>query len=99
MSHTIAGSFSSRLGKVGVKAARAAENIAAGQTSLREVLADWMQSSGHRANMMMREAARVGLARADGPGGPYWALVIAAPEPPLPRRGEPTYRFGPAWPF
>ncbi|WP_293863052.1 CAP domain-containing protein [uncultured Alsobacter sp.] len=82
MSHDVGGSFRSRLAAGGVKAARAAENIGAGQTSLAQMLADWMTSPGHRDNLMMREATRIGLASVQGPGGPYWALVIASPEPP-----------------
>jgi uncharacterized protein YkwD len=98
MSHDVAGSFSSRLASVGVKAGRAAENIAAGQNGLGQVLADWMQSSGHRANMMMRDATRVGLARAAGPGGPFWALVIATPEP-VQRPTDTAPRLWPTAPF
>lgn len=98
MSHDVAGSFSSRLAKAGVRSTRAAENIAAGQVSLSQVLADWMESSGHRANLLMRDATRVGLARVDGRGGPYWALVIAAPEP-VQRPTNTAPRLGPALPF
>lgn len=87
MSHDVGGSFQSRLAAGGIKAARAAENVGAGQRSLDEILRDWMASSGHRDNLMMREATRIGLARSEGRGGPYWALVLASPEP-LPRRSE-----------
>lgn len=98
MSHDVAGSFSSRLARAGVTAGRAAENIAAGQSSLDQVLADWMQSSGHRANIMMRDATRVGVARADAPGGPFWALVIATPEP-VQRPSGTAPRLWPTLPF
>ena len=87
MSHDVGGSFQSRLAAGGVKASRAAENVGAGQRSLDEILRDWMASSGHRDNLMMRDATRIGLARSEGRGGPYWALVLASPEP-LPRRSE-----------
>ena len=87
MSHDVGGSFRSRLAAGGIKSARAAENIGAGQSSLAQILSDWMTSPGHRDNLMMREATRIGLASVQGPGGPYWALVIASPEP-KPRRAD-----------
>lgn len=50
-----------------------AENIAKGQGSLQEVVADWMASAGHRKNMLNRKAAEYGLARASGN---IWVLVL-----------------------
>jgi uncharacterized protein YkwD len=40
-----------RLTKAGIKYRKAAENIAAGQTSAAQVVASWLQSSGHRRNI------------------------------------------------
>ena len=85
MSHDVGGSFSSRIAAAGIRTAQAAENIAAGQRSLAEAMASWTASSGHRANMLSRPMTRIGVARADGAGGPFWAMILAAPEPP-PRR-------------
>lgn len=42
--------------------AAVAENIAMGQKSSREVVAAWMASSGHRANILNRRYARIGVA-------------------------------------
>jgi len=39
-----------------------AENIAMGQRSSREVVGDWMNSSGHRANILNRSHRRIGVA-------------------------------------
>jgi len=39
-----------------------AENIAMGQRSSREVVRDWMGSSGHRANILNRSYRRIGAA-------------------------------------
>jgi uncharacterized protein YkwD len=89
MSHDVVGSLQSRLARAGIRAGRAGENVAAGHTTLTEVLAAWMRSSGHRDNLLMRDATRIGLARSDGRGGPYWALVVASPEPSE-RRSEPS---------
>jgi uncharacterized protein YkwD len=84
MSHEIGGTFPSRLQAAGIGASAAAENIAVGQADIAEAMKAWETSSGHRKNMLMSNATRVGLARAYGGGRPYWALILAAPE--LPRR-------------
>ena len=39
-----------------------AENIAMGQRSSKEVVRDWMSSSGHRANILNRSYRRIGAA-------------------------------------
>ncbi len=49
MSHEIGGSFSSRIRKAGIQAGAASENVAMGQTSLRETMDSWKASSGHRS--------------------------------------------------
>lgn len=56
-----------------------AENIAQGQVSGREVMADWMASPGHRRNILNRKVREYGLAVADMAGGPVWVLVLARP--------------------
>ncbi len=50
-----------------------AENIAAGQTSAKAVVAAWMKSSGHRTNILKcsNKAIGVGVARG-GRYGIYW---------------------------
>jgi uncharacterized protein YkwD len=85
MSHDVAGSFSSRIKAAGIRAYAAAENVAMGQASLAEALADWQKSAGHRKNLLLSAATRIGLAKAvgQGPRGAvqYWALILAGPEP------------------
>ena len=50
-----------------------AENIAMGQTSATEAVSSWMQSSGHRANMLDRGHTRIGVAVAHAANGvAYW---------------------------
>ncbi|MGQ9576094.1 MAG: CAP domain-containing protein [Thermoguttaceae bacterium] len=52
-----------------------AENIAMGQRTVREVLADWMRSPGHRANILNRGHRRIGAAAFQTPSGTfYWCL-------------------------
>jgi uncharacterized protein YkwD len=49
------------------------ENIALGQESVREVVRDWMNSPGHRANILHQGYRRIGVAAFARPGGRiYW---------------------------
>lgn len=50
-----------------------AENIAMGQRSSTEVVRDWMNSSGHRANILNRSHRRIGVAAYRTESGTiYW---------------------------
>lgn len=50
-----------------------AENIAMGQQTADEAVRDWMNSSGHRANILNRRHTRIGIAAYVMPGGRiYW---------------------------
>jgi uncharacterized protein YkwD len=54
-----------------------AENLGAGQRSPESVVAAWMKSPGHRANILSPDASEVGVGHAYGDGtryGHYWAL-------------------------
>jgi uncharacterized protein YkwD len=77
ISHSAAGSFSSRVAKL--RKSRAAENIAAGFLSFAETLKQWENSTGHRANLLMPGAKKVGVASVANARSPYrmfWAMVI-----------------------
>ena len=77
ISHSAAGSFSSRV--AGLRKSRAAENIAAGFLSFTETLKQWENSAGHRANLLMPGAKKVGVASVANARSPYrmfWAMVI-----------------------
>lgn len=53
--------------------AAVAENIAAGQGSSHEAVNDWMNSPGHRANILNGGYSRIGVAAYRGPDGQvYW---------------------------
>lgn len=60
------------------------ENIAAGQKSADEVMAGWLASPGHCANIMDRWFTEMGSAYALGGGGrdnhPYWTQVFGTPK-------------------
>jgi len=77
LDHEAAGSFSSRVASAGSR--HAAENIAYGYDSFTKTLDQWIRSSGHRENLLMQGASRVGVASAKSSttGRTYWALVIA----------------------
>ena len=55
-------SFSSALSESGVSYLRAGENIASGQKSASEVVNAWMNSPGHRANILNSSYSRIGSA-------------------------------------
>jgi uncharacterized protein YkwD len=71
------GSFGNRMEKFGIMG-YAAENLSAGSSSVGGAVNRWKASPGHDRNLLMPEARRIGLARADAQGGygRYWALVL-----------------------
>lgn len=53
------------------------ENVAAGFTSPQSVIAGWMRSAGHRANILSKSFKSIGVARAKGSNGRwYYAQVF-----------------------
>jgi uncharacterized protein YkwD len=77
VSHSAGGSFTTRI--AALRKSRAAENIGAGFLSFAEMLKQWEDSTGHRENLLMAGARRVGVASVDNPKSPYrkfWAMVI-----------------------
>jgi len=78
VSHDVGGAFSVRVAKL--RKSKAAENIAAGFLSFPETLKQWEESPGHRANLLMPGARKVGVASVANPKSPYrmfWAMVIS----------------------
>jgi len=70
----------SRARRAGYRACLIAENIAAGQKDAAAVMEGWMNSDGHRRNILLRDVQSFGLALAKGRDGrPYWVLVLARP--------------------
>jgi len=68
--------MSDRIAATGYDYCWAGENIAQGHPSQSAVFSAWMNSAGHRANMMSSQATEFGLARAPGN---YWVLLVARP--------------------
>lgn len=80
LSHEVDGDFESRMNHGGFKKQAGAENVGAGHSDVADTLASWQRSTGHRANLLMPEAIRFGMARADAPEArykTYWALIVA----------------------
>jgi uncharacterized protein YkwD len=90
MDHAVLRPLSDRVANL--KAERAAENLAQGDDTFAKALAQWIGSYGHRKNLLMHEATRVGIASAKSPksGETYWAMVIAGPEPKREGRAKGT---------
>ncbi len=79
MSHStgLGRDFASRMRANGIRIA--GENIAHGRFGTAEVLEVWMNSSGHRANMLNPDFSSFGLAYAVDPADSsrrYWVMVL-----------------------
>ena len=81
LAHSSGGrNLTQRLDALGYAWQGAAENVAAGQTRLALVLADWVSSPLHCANLMNASYSEAGLAcQRASDGTPYWTLVLAKP--------------------
>ncbi|MGW2084503.1 CAP domain-containing protein [Streptomyces sp. NPDC001880] len=62
-----------RASKAGVRGL-AAENIARGQADAEAVMDSWMNSDGHRANILDCDYKTLGVGVHYGSGGPWWTL-------------------------
>jgi uncharacterized YkwD family protein len=60
----------------GVNVENASENIAEGQDSSQEVVADWMTSPGHKRNILSSYATEMGVGMVKGDKGTYWVQVF-----------------------
>ncbi|RDG39875.1 CAP domain-containing protein [Streptomyces corynorhini] len=60
-----------RADKAGVKNL-GGENIARGQATAQAVMESWMNSDGHRANILNCDYTRLGVGVHTGAGGPWW---------------------------
>ncbi len=76
LDHDVVGNFNVRVAPS--KAGSAAENIAYGYDSFPKTLGQWINSPGHRRNLLLKGASKVGVANAKSASGKtYWAMVIA----------------------
>jgi uncharacterized protein YkwD len=76
LDHNVLAPFNSRVASSGPD--RAAENIAYGYDNFGKTLDQWIGSDGHRKNLLLHGATRVGVASSkSSTGRTYWAMVIA----------------------
>ncbi|MDM7943253.1 MAG: CAP domain-containing protein [Hydrogenophaga sp.] len=74
--------FSRRITDEGYAWSRAGENIAAGQSSVSDVVSGWLASPGHCANIMraeFRDVAVSCVSQAGSSYGRYWTMSLARP--------------------
>jgi uncharacterized protein YkwD len=64
-----------RAERAGIDYSRA-ENIAFGQADATAVMEAWLESPGHRANILDCELTKLGVGVAEGPGGPWWTQLF-----------------------
>ncbi len=65
-----------RAAAAGSRCRTVGENIACGQRSAAEVVRGWMNSPGHRANILRPEFTRIGVGLAGGGrAGTYWTAL------------------------
>lgn len=57
------------------------ENVASGQSTPEQVVAEWLGSARHCANIMSADYTEMGVAVASSAHGVYWAQVFGAPAP------------------
>ncbi len=76
LDHNALAPFSSRIGRSGLS--YAAENIAYGYSDFASTLKQWINSAGHRANLLLHGARWIGVAHAQNGHRVYWAMVIGA---------------------
>ena len=53
-----------------------AENLAWGYPQSSQIINGWMNSPGHRRNMLHPRIEEYGIGITQGPKGPYWVLVV-----------------------
>jgi uncharacterized protein YkwD len=74
--------FDQRITGAGYSWSFAGENIAAGQTSIEQVMNDWLKSPGHCANVMNGNYTEVGVTCVKNDSSTYkqyWAMELGRP--------------------
>lgn len=69
-------SFSTALRQAGVSYMGSGENIAYGQRNPKEVMDGWMNSSGHRANILNSNYKNIGIGYYESNGVKYWVQLF-----------------------
>ncbi len=83
MDNDVGRPFHERMRKAGLGGGVAVENVGVGYHTLAEAFSGWRDSPTHRANMLNRGVARMGIGTAYAPASKYkvfWALILAGPD-------------------
>jgi uncharacterized protein YkwD len=81
LTHEVSGDFTSRINGAGFTNSGAVENVGASHATADAAINSWINSPYHRDNMLMKDATRMGMARADSPNsryGNYWTLDLTS---------------------
>jgi uncharacterized protein YkwD len=70
--------ISDRVEQEGYAWSAVGENIAQGQPDADAVMADWMNSPGHRQNILNCSFQDIGIGVHEGDGGPWWTQDFGA---------------------
>ncbi|GAA0382625.1 SafA/ExsA family spore coat assembly protein [Bacillus horti] len=60
----------------GITYRAAGENIAMGQRTAQQVVQGWMNSQGHRQNILSQNYTHIGVGFVEGSSGPYWTQLF-----------------------
>ena len=64
----------------GIRYSSAGENLAYGQKTPQQVMTAWMNSPGHRSNIMSPSFSQIGVGYATNKNGvPYWTQMFIRP--------------------
>ncbi len=66
-----------RVLQAGFRTCLTAENLAWGYPQPGRIVSGWLQSPGHRTNMLHQRVSAFGVGVAQGAQGPVWVLVLA----------------------
>ncbi|AWZ09844.1 hypothetical protein DRB89_41730 [Streptomyces sp. ICC4] len=82
MSHTgpDGSTMTTRVEAAGYGWSRLGENIARGQADAAAVMKAWMNSPGHKANILNCDFREIGIGLHQGDGGPWWTQNFGTPK-------------------
>lgn len=66
-----------RVERAGFDTCLTAENLAWGFPDPGQIMSGWMNSDGHRRNILLDRTTSMGVGIAQGPQGPMWVLVLS----------------------
>jgi uncharacterized protein YkwD len=68
--------INARVRSAGYAACTVAENLAWGYPTSGQIIGGWMNSAGHRSNMLHPRVKEMGIGISQGGKGPNWVLVL-----------------------